>query len=313
MSDFPTVLVTGAGGAAGVAVILALRNTTRVVAADADPTAVGLRLAHDAGVIPRSVQDEFVQEVEDLALRSNAKVLVCTVAEEIVPLVRDSKVLLDAGIATWLPSADAVAMCIDKWRFATRCLQVGIPIPVTALGTTEGVEPPWVIKPRFGRGSRDVFVIQEQDEAAWILHRVPEPIVQARLGGTEFTADVLVDRDGDVAGIVPRWRLETKAGISTKGRTFWHEGLVSDVRRLLACIGLQGPANIQGFITSDGQVSFTEVNPRFSGGLPLSIAAGADFIGEYIRGVLGHSIRRNRLKARTGVTMGRYFAEVFEE
>ena len=53
-------------------------------------------------------------------------------------------------------------------------------------------------------------------------------------------------------------------------------------------------------------------NPRFSGGLPLSLAAGADLVGQYLRGLLGLPMRPERLRARAGVTMVRYFAEVFE-
>jgi hypothetical protein len=35
-------------------------------------------------------------------------------------------------------------------------------------------------------------------------------------------------------------------------------------------------------------------------------------VGEYLRGLLGLPLRPERLRARVGVTMVRYFAEVFE-
>ena len=125
------------------------------------------------------------------------------------------------------------------------------------------------MKPRFGRGSRDVFSVDDPDDLAFALRRVPDPIVQTRLVGREFTVDALVDRDGHLAGAVPRWRLETKAGISTKGETFADAAVVNGVARLLAAVGLTGPANVQGFVDPNGGASFIEVNPRFSGGLPL--------------------------------------------
>jgi carbamoyl-phosphate synthase large subunit len=135
--------------------------------------------------------------------------------------------------------------------------------------------------------------------------------VQTRLSGAEFTVDALVNPHGQLAGAVPRWRLETKAGISTKGRTFHCQPLVSQVARLLNILGLVGPANIQGFHTAAGEFAFTEVNPRFSGGLPLSLAAGADFVGEYLRGLEGLPVRTERLIAQPGVTMLRHLDEVF--
>jgi carbamoyl-phosphate synthase large subunit len=313
LSDLPTVLVTGAGGAAGVAVVRALAPLTRVVAADADPSAVGLRLAHDGGVVPLGSDPSFVAALCELARGTDARALVCTVAEEMVAVRRDRDLLVEADVATWLPSAEAVTVCLDKWRFARRCLEAGIAAPPTGLGTARGVPGPWIVKPRFGRGSRDVYTADTVDDLRWALTRVAEPLVQCRLHGREFTVDALVDRDGTLLGAAPRWRLETKAGISTKGETFADPSLVAEVGRLLCAVGLDGPANVQGFVDADGGLAFTEVNPRFSGGLPLSLAAGADFIGEYLRGLTGLPVRPERLRARAGVRMTRYFAEVFEE
>jgi carbamoyl-phosphate synthase large subunit len=136
--------------------------------------------------------------------------------------------------------------------------------------------------------------------------------VQTRVEGREFTVDALVDRDGSLAGAVPRWRIETKAGISVKGETFAHPRLVDTTATILHVVGLQGPANVQGFISDDGRVTLIEVNPRFSGALPLSLAAGADLVGEYVRAIEGHRIRRKRLTYRSGVRMIRYHEELFE-
>ena len=50
----------------------------------------------------------------------------------------------------------------------------------------------------------------------WAIRQVSGPIVQTLLPGQEFTVDVLADRDYSLLGAVPRWRLQTKAGISTQ-------------------------------------------------------------------------------------------------
>lgn len=305
------VIVTGAGGAAGVAVIRALMHNRRVVGADCDPSAVGMHLAAESGLLPRAGDPDFVGHLAKLAQQTRATALVCTVAEEIPPLCADAALLAGAGLATWLPTADTVQACTDKWRFAQICQEHAIPAPATALDTAQGVPGPWIVKPRFGRGSRDVYAIDTVDELRWVLPRVREPLVQTRVSGAEFTVDALVAHNGQLAGAVPRWRLETKAGISTKGRTFHCEPLVSQVARLLNILGLVGPSNIQGFQTASGEFAFTEVNPRFSGGLPLSLAAGADFVGEYLRGLEGLPVRPERLIARPGVTMLRHLDEVF--
>jgi carbamoyl-phosphate synthase large subunit len=306
-------IVTGAGGAAGVAVIRALAaRGTRVIAVDADEMAAGLRLASFASTLPLASDPTFVDRLCRLARQTGASVLVSTVAEEMQALARGSARLTAAGVQTWLPAPQVVHTCIDKWRFAQAVRRAGVSAPATALGSADGVPGPWIVKPRFGRGSRDVHAADVPEELEWAIRRVPEPIVQTRLSGREFTVDCLVGRDGALAGAVPRWRLETKGGISTRGATFANQAVVSAVRSLLSALGLQGAANVQGFVDADGTVSLVEVNPRFSGGLPLSLAAGADLVGEYLRGLMGLPIQAARLNYREGVTMVRYFEEVFE-
>jgi carbamoyl-phosphate synthase large subunit len=305
------VLVTGAGGAAGVAVIRALAGRRPVVAADCDPDAVGLHLARDAGVLPRGDEPDFAAHVAKLAARTGATALICTVAREIPALHAGRELLAEAGLRTWLPGPETVATCTDKWRFAAACATAGIPAPATALGTGTGIPGPWIVKPRFGRGSRDVLAVDDPDDLAWALRRVPDPIVQTRLVGQEFTVDALVDRAGRLAGAVPRWRLDTRAGTTTRGRTFASEALVEGVAHLLDTVGLVGPANVQGFVDEAGCFAFTEVNPTMSGGLPLSLAAGADFVGEYLRGVDGRTPRPERLVGRPGVTVVRHLTEVY--
>lgn len=307
-----TTIVTGAGGAAGVAVIRELvTRGVDVIAADADERAVGLALAGARATVPRWDDPAFVDGVCDLARRHGARALISTVTEEMGSLGRGADRLADAGLATWLAPPQTVEACRDKWRFAELLREAHIAAPATALGAADGVPGPWIVKPRFGRGSRFVVSADTRADVAWALGQVPEPIIQTRLAGREFTVDCLIDRDGSLAGAVPRWRIETKAGISTKGLTFDSDAVLTGVHSLVGAIALEGAANVQGFVDDDGAVSFVEVNPRFSGALPLSLAAGADLVGEYLRGVTGRALRHDRLSFRPGVSMARYYEEVF--
>jgi carbamoyl-phosphate synthase large subunit len=309
-----TVIVTGVGGPAGVAVVRDLRGRGHhVVGVDCDPLAAGLHLASDGAVVPRFDDAGYVDELCRLADKHGPCLLVSTLAEEMASIAAASDALTAAGCRTWVPRAEAVRACIDKWEFAQVLERNGIAGPATALGSSASVQSPWIVKPRFGRGSRDVFVAMTERELAYALDRVEQPIVQHRVRGREFTVDALVDRDGALAGAVPRWRIETKAGISVKGETFAAPDLVAGVAGLLRTLGLTGPANVQGFASDTGAFTFIEVNPRFSGALPLSIAAGADLVGEFLRGIRGKRVRPERLQYRPGVRMIRYFEEVFVE
>lgn len=310
----PTVvLVTGAGGPAGTAVVRWLRASGhRVVAADADPTAVGLRLADESAVIPRYDYPEYVHALCETAAATQARVLVPTISEELLVLAAAREQLGDVGLSFFIPEPDAVLDCVDKWSFAKVSEAAGVNVPATNIGSADGVPGPWVVKPRRGRGSRDVVYANDEVGLRYAIAAVPEPVVQTRLSGREFTADVLVAPSGHLAAVVPRWRIETRGGISSKGQTFHDPGLIVDVAHVMEALRLRGPANVQGFLGDDGIARFIEVNPRFSGGLPLSLAAGADLVGEYVRAARGLPVRTERCRFRPGVTMLRFFEDVFE-
>lgn len=314
MAELHRILVTGAGGPAGIAVIQELnRIGITTIGCDIDPYGAGLRLATAHDVLPAYSAPDYLDCLLAIASKHSADGLIVTMTEEMSVLADEGKVLTDHGLAHWLAAKSCIDACMDKALFA-QVMQAGRqPVPATATGDVEAalaiVPGPWIVKPRFGRGSREIFSADTtaQVRAAWPC--VTEPVLQTRLSGREFTFDVLVERNGRLAGGVPRFRLKTESGISTTGRTFAAPGLFELTEAFLACVGHEGSANVQGFITEDGQCGFSEINPRFSGGLPLSLRAGADLVGQYVRGMWELPIQRERLDYRPGTLMIRHWAE----
>ncbi len=308
------VLVTGAGGPAGIAVVRRLGALGHpVVAVDCDWSAAGVALAPSGSTVPRADHPRFLDALLGVAVAHRADALISTVAEELPALAAGADRLAAAGIATWLPQPDAVELCCDKALFAGRMALARVAHPPTAdgLGQLAGVPGPWIVKPRTGRGSRGVRALDDSRAVASALARDPGLIAQTRLGGREFTADALVARDGRLLTVVPRWRVETRAGISVKGSTFDSEAVTSVVADALDAVGLTGPANVQGFVDDAGTATVVEINPRFSGGLPLTLAAGADVVSAYLAGIRDPHAHLPLLWFTAGVRMSRYLAETY--
>ncbi|MEV6343112.1 ATP-grasp domain-containing protein [Actinoplanes sp. NPDC051851] len=303
------IAVTGAGGPAGVAVIRALQAAgEQVLALDANPDGAGLRLAARSAVLPRADRPGYAEALRAILAEHRPDALVCTVAEEY-------GALRAAGTATpvWLPEHPEI--CLDKITFATTLHAAGVPHPATAwtLETAYRIPGPWVVKPAHGRGSRDVVLVDDPADLAHAFATVPEPIAQTRLGGREFTADALVDRDGTMVACVPRWREETRGGISVQGTTFASLAVTEVVAATLRAVRHTGPANVQGFVDEHGEVTVVEVNPRFSGGLPLTLAAGANVVNAYVKGILNPGEALPAMGFRAGLRMTRHFDEIFYE
>jgi carbamoyl-phosphate synthase large subunit len=96
--------------------------------------------------------------------------------------------------------------------------------------------------------------------------------------GWEHTVDVYAGLDGVPRVAVPRRRLKVRDGEVVKAVTVRHGEIIRRsmelVEALKECVGV---VTLQCFLTSDDRVRFIEINPRFGGGVPLAMRAGADF------------------------------------
>lgn len=304
------VLITGAGGPAGTAVVEHLRGGHHwTLAVDVDADTAGSRLANDRAQVPPAVHPDFAAELVSLVRKHRIDVVLCTVAEEMRPLLAVTQQIQLAGARVLLPPAEAVRVCEDKLAFARFAERVAAPVAPTSAPGEQLPPGPWVVKPRQGRGSRGVYRCDSVDEVRRRLAEDPSAIVQSALPGQEFTVDALADARGRVVVCVPRWRQQTRGGISSQGESFRHPELEAAVTALLTALDYRGPANVQGCCAEDGSFAFFEVNPRFSGGLPITVAAGADLVEAYLRLAAGHELSPDLVSWQAGVSVMRYLTQ----
>lgn len=137
--------------------------------------------------------------------------------------------------------------------------------------------------------------------------------VLTEAGVRPFTADVLLSADGQAAGIVTHWRLETANRVSARAETFADHQIHDMCLRTLKVLRLTGPASLLGAVTPGHEPVLLDVHPYFSAQLPLSLRAGADLVGQHLRQVFGLLVLTERLAPRPGVIMTRDLHETFQE
>lgn len=274
------VLVTGAGGPAGVAVIRSLlrRPDLEVFAADMDGWASGLYLvpAERRRLVPPGRDDSFVQALAALVAADELDLVISTVDVELVAVADRREELAPAVLAA--PSSDTLRVCLDKLALAERCAPTGRSPRTVAAGPDALAldwEFPAFAKPRQGAGSRGIRMVP--DRAA--LEALPldeDLIVQDLLPGDEYSVDVIADAAGNVVAAVPRTRARVDSGVAIAGRTVHDAELEETAAAIARAIGLTGVANVQLRRDRAGRAMLLEVNPRFPGALPLTISAGVD-------------------------------------
>ena len=274
------VLVTGAGGPAGVAVIRSLlrRDDLTVFAADMDGWASGLYLVpgEQRRLLPPGRDAGFVEAVRAIVADAAIDLVISTVDVELEALADRRDELAPAVLAA--PSSETLRSCLDKLALAARCAGTGR-APRTVLAGEAALAEEWdfpvFAKPRQGAGSRGIRTVPDRAALA-ALPRDEGLIVQDLLPGDEYSVDVLADASGNVVAAVPRTRARVDSGVAIAGQTVRDAELEDTAAAVARAIGLVGVANVQLRRDRSGRAMLLEVNPRFPGALPLTISAGVD-------------------------------------
>jgi carbamoyl-phosphate synthase large subunit len=311
------VLVTAASRR--VSLVRAFRDAVekigrgRVVTTDMNPLSPALYFGHKHYMVPLATDKYYIPIIEGVCDAEGVNLVIPTIDDELPVFGRSVARFERAGVDVAVSGERTSTICNDKYETYLFCKNNGIDAPVTRLAGDldfSQLRYPLYVKPRFGRGSVNVFSVYSEAQLRVFIDYVPDAIVQDYLPGMEFTVDVLCDFGGRVLSIVPRERLVIRAGVSDKGITRRHPEVMAFAKDVAEKLEVIGPANIQCKWDGD-KATLIEVNPRFSGGIPLTIAAGADFPAWLVQLRAGIPLQPQIGKFRDGLAMMSFEDSIF--
>ena len=275
------VLITGAGGAAAISVYKSLREShVEIYMADMCDKAPGLYLVEQECrvLLPKAKDENFVEKLILICQSLNIDVLYPTVDDELLPIANNSEAFKNEGIYVAISSQSSLEKCLDKYELMQTCKD-HIPLGQFAIFddnfTASNWTYPLILKPRSGAGSRGIVLVNNQEQIDK-LPRDPLMLVQEYLPGTEYSVDIYINQNGQCMSAVPRERIKVDSGIAIVSKTSIDSELSNLAKQAALATGLTGVANIQFRRDALGVAKLLEINPRFSGTMPLTIAAGAD-------------------------------------
>lgn len=233
--------------------------------------------------VPRVTEKGYIDILLNLCIENCVRVIIPTIDTELLILSEYKQVFQSNGIEPIVSDLDFIQVCRDKRNTGTYLCELGIRIPAPI----DKHYPifPLFAKPYDGSLSKDLYVIRNKEELTLDILNHPKLIFMEYIDKNEykeFTVDMYYGRDHRVKSIVPRERLEVRAGEINKGYTR-KKYLVDFLNKRMGYLnGVVGCICIQLFYREhDDDVVGIEINPRFGGGYPLSFYSGANF-PEYI-------------------------------
>lgn len=265
-------------------------------------------------LVPSVNSDRYIDCLQEICQKYQISLIVPLIDSELYLLSKHKKIFADMGVRVLVSSPTTNEICFDKRNTYSFFKNLGIATPnildLERTLTQQTTNYPLMIKPANGSCSVGVTKINNQKELAFFYDYIPNAIIQEFIVGQEFTVDVLVDWQGKVRCIVPRLRMETRAGEVSKGITVKNQAIIAETKKVVEALpGAVGCITVQCFLLPKGEIKFIEINPRFGGGIPLSIQAGANFPRWIIEMSLNRPVTIDEWQE--GVVMLRYDESVF--
>lgn len=271
------VLITGAGGAGILPIWNILKKKYKIFFADSDVSSIHPKIPNKLKIkIPFGKSKNFLIELNKIVKKKKIDLVVPTVDEEIINIYKDKNLYSVSHI----PSYSFTKKTMDKYILVNELKKFKFRVPKTYLSCSKNIPFPkkYIIKPRYGRGSKNIHYINKKKNIKNYLelynYNCKDVIVQEYISGTEYTIFVGMDKYQKVNKIYP-FKINKKKGITISGSSVNEKRVINFVKEFSKKFKTKNSFNIQ-LILSLNKIYPIEVNPRISTTFFLTLLDGHD-------------------------------------
>lgn len=280
----------------------------KIYGADISATAPALYFCDETRIVSRIREPEYIPDLLSICEKDQIDCLIPTIDTDLTILAENRDRFESIGTTVLVSDIDKIRICRDKRHTADYFKHLMLNTPDYSDNVNEYTAGfPAFIKPRDGSSSIDTYKVESQSELESFALRVPNYIIQPFISGREYTVDIFCDLSGNPIFITPRERLATRSGEVLKTRICQDDIMIAEMKRLVNDFRPRGQITVQLIHDeSSGKNYYLEINPRFGGGAPLSIKAGADSAMAIIRILSGEKLQYTAYAARNGAAYSRF-------
>jgi carbamoyl-phosphate synthase large subunit len=285
-----------------------LQMDLKIYGADVTEDAPALFSCDEKRKVCRIREPQYIPQLLKICEEDRIDLLIPTIDTDLLILAQNKSKFEQIGTNVFISDEDKIALCRDKRYTADFYISCGVdsPRPVDNVENYQGGFPAF-IKPKDGSSSVNAYRVDTQEELLALSEKVPDYIIQPFIDGREYTVDVFCDFEGNPVYITPRERLAVRSGEVLKTRITQDDRMIEESRNVIKGFCPCGPVTLQLIRENKtGNDYFIEINPRFGGGAPLSMMAGADAALATLRLILGEKVEYREKAAGDGLVYSRF-------
>lgn len=220
---------------------------------------------------------QYIQQLVDICVSDKIDLVMPTIDTDLLVLSQNVEEFEKVGTRVLISKPDKILICRDKNNTGEFFESCGLKAPRTYNNYKVYPGPyPCFIKPKDGSSSINTFKVEDEEELVVYAGQVKDYIIQPFVSGREFTIDIFCDFDGNPIFITPRERVQVRAGEVLKTQIYMDAIMIDEAKRLCEAFKPCGPMTVQLIQDKNtGDNYYIEINPRYGGGAPLSMKAGA--------------------------------------
>ncbi|MBE6556383.1 MAG: ATP-grasp domain-containing protein [Ruminococcaceae bacterium] len=279
-----------------------------LIGADITETAPALVFCDEKRIVPRIRDEAYLPTLLDMCREENVDCLIPTIDTDLLLLAQHKSQFESLGTKVLVASAKKVQLCRDKNLTSDYFMSLGLRAPKSyhTVDTYEGGFPAF-IKPKDGSSSVNAFKANTEEELRSLADRIEDYVIQPFVDGKEYTVDVFCRYDGEPVFITPRERMAVRAGEVLKTKIVQDKTIIEEIKALVSDFKPSGAITVQLIRDEKTGIDYyIEINPRFGGGSPLSMKAGADSSKAILQMLAGESLPYVPYAARDGEIYSRY-------
>ncbi len=255
-----------------------LKIDLEIWGADITATAPALFFCDKVKIVPLIKSEEYIPSLVSVCKEEGIDCLIPTIDTDLLLLAENKKSFEEIGTKVLIAAPEKVKLCRDKNHTADYFISLGLksPKPTNKIELYNGGFPAF-IKPKDGSSSVDAYRVDNMDDLKTYASKIKDYIIQPFISGKEYTIDIFCDYEGEAVFITPRERMAVRAGEVLKTKICQDDVMIEEMKTLISDFKPSGQITVQLIQKEDTKENYyIEINPRFGGGAPLSIKAGAD-------------------------------------
>lgn len=277
-----------------------------IIGADISYTAPALQFCDQSLMVPPIRDENYIPFLIQYCKEAHIDALIPTIDTDLLILSQNKHKFGYTKVI--ISDFDKITICRDKRFTSDYFHSLGLNSPTAVDNLYDyNLGFPAFIKPKDGSSSVLAYKVNNAAELEELASKVPDYIIQPFIDGTEYTVDIFCDLDGHPIFITPRIRLAVRAGEILKTKIDQDDIIIKEMRSLINDFKPCGQITVQ--LIKDklsGENHYIEINPRFGGGAPLSIKAGADSAEMLLRVLNGEMISYQEKAAENGAIYCRF-------